>query len=201
MPSPPAQHRRAADQRRAAAAVLTVSDTRTEATDTAGRLVRTLLTDAGHDVIAQTIVPDDPHHILEQLDRWLAPVPDPRSPVPSAIITTGGTGFSPRDNTVEAAQRLLSRPGAKTLDGFGELFRMLSYHEVGPAAMLSRAVAGLIPPTAPAAAPPGGEGEGGGGGGTLLFTLPGAPNAVRLAMAKLILPELPHLLDQIDPHP
>ena len=78
---------------------------------------------------------------------------------------------------------------------------MLSYHNVGPAAMLSRAVAGLIPPTAPAASPPenGGGGEGGRGGGTLLFTLPGSPSAVRLAMEKLILPELPHLLDQIDP--
>lgn len=174
-----ADHRRAAADRRARCAVLTVSDTRTPDTDAGGKLIRQLLTDAGHDVIDHTIVKDDPRQIEQQLAAWL---PNQESSItnqksPQVILTTGGTGIAPRDTTVEIVKRLLD----KELEGFGELFRMLSYQEVGPAAMLSRAVAGLSAP-------------GSQGNGTFIFTLPGSPNAVRLAMEKPILPELPHLL-------
>lgn len=173
------QHRRAAADRRARCAVLTVSDTRTPDTDAGGKLIRQLLADAGHDIIDHQIVKDEPDEIESQLQAWLSPQASPLTP--QVILTTGGTGIAPRDTTVEIVQRLLAPPHGKTLEGFGELFRMLSYQEVGPAAMLSRAVAGL--------SAPGNQGD-----GTLIFTLPGSTNAVRLALEKLILPELPHLL-------
>ena len=160
-----AAHRAAAADRRARCAVLTISDTRNEATDAGGRLLREKLTAAGHTVIARAIVRDEATLIDAQLRNWLA-----RNDL-DAILTTGGTGISSRDTTIEVVQRLLTKP----LDGFGELFRMLSFEDVGPAAMLSRAVAGLAHET-------------------LLFALPGSTNALNLALDRLILPELPHLI-------
>ena len=158
------QHRAAAADRRARCAVLTVSDTRTPETDKGGRLIIDQLEAAGHEAVEYQIVRDEPAQIENQLRAWLDAKPD-------VILTTGGTGISSRDTTVEVARCLLD----KELEGFGELFRMLSYEEVGAAAMLSRAVSGLA-------------------GDTLLFTLPGSTNAVGLALTKLILPELPHLI-------
>jgi molybdenum cofactor biosynthesis protein B len=149
--------------------VLTVSDTRTPDTDTSGRAIRELLTGAGHQVSGYTIVRDEPDqvtaHVLAQLDDVAT----------QAIVTTGGTGITSRDGTFEAVSRLLE----KRLDGFGELFRMLSYQEIGTAAMMSRAVAGAVRRKA-------------------IFVLPGSENAVRLAMTRLILPELPHVIQQVN---
>ena len=149
--------------------VLTVSDTRTPDSDTSGRAIRELLADAGHRVSGHTIVRDEPEQVTAQV---LAQLDDP---VTQAIITTGGTGITSRDGTFEAVSRLLE----KRLDGFGELFRMLSYQEIGTAAMMSRAVAGSVRRKA-------------------VFVLPGAENAVRLAMTRLILPELPHVIQQVN---
>lgn len=161
-----AQHRAAAADRRARCAVLTVSDTRTPETDKGGKLIIEQLEAAGHEVAAYEIVRDEPDAIETRLQDWLH-----QTPAFDAILTTGGTGIAARDTTVEVARRFIN----KELEGFGELFRMLSWEEVGPAAMLSRAVAGLS-------------------GETLLFTLPGSTNAVGLAMSKLIIPEMPHLI-------
>ncbi|MEX0775792.1 MAG: molybdenum cofactor biosynthesis protein B [Phycisphaeraceae bacterium] len=160
-----AEHRQRARGQSATAAVLTISDTRNLATDKGGQLIKEALTAAGHGVGAYAIVKDDARAIDRQLRAWLT---DGGFHV---IITTGGTGIARRDTTIEVVERLLS----KKLDGFGELFRMLSWKEVGAAAMLSRAVAGLA-------------------GETLLFALPGSTSAVRLAMEQLIIPELPHLV-------
>jgi molybdenum cofactor biosynthesis protein B len=148
--------------------VLTISDTRTDATDTGGRAVAELLQAAGHTIAGRQIVADEPAEvravIRQQIDARAAQV----------IITTGGTGISRRDSTYEAISAMIE----KRLDGFGELFRMLSYQEIGSAAMLSRAVAGTAD-------------------GRLIFALPGSQNAVRLAMTKLILPELGHLVAEV----
>jgi len=145
-------------------AVLTISDTRTLETDTGGALIVELLTAHGHRVVRRGIVRDEPEEII----RWLEEAAtDPRVRV---ILTTGGTGIAPRDVTPEVVARLADR----RIEGFGELFRMLSYQEVGPAAMLSRAVAGVFR-------------------GRVVLCMPGSPRAVRLAMEKLILPELGHL--------
>lgn len=147
-------------------AVLTVSDTRTEATDTSGRAIRALLETAGHIVTTSAIVPDDPDAVTAfVLDQLETPA--------QAVITTGGTGITSRDSTYEAIDALLE----KRLDGFGELFRMLSYHDIGPAAMMSRACAGLAH-------------------GKVVIALPGSEGAVRLAMSKLVVPELRHLVQQ-----
>jgi molybdenum cofactor biosynthesis protein B len=146
-------------------AVLTISDTRTEATDTSGDALVALLTAAGHRVAARGIVRDDPAQVRAFIVAQVA-----RDEV-QAIITTGGTGISSRDNTYQAVTGLLD----VTLDGFGELFRMLSYQEIGAAAMLSRATAGLVHRT-------------------LLVALPGSEAAVRLAMTRLVLPEIGHLV-------
>lgn len=149
----------------ASCAVLTISDSRTPETDTGGdRIVHELET-TGHRVVVRKLVPDEPDAIDGVLRAWC------EDPAVQVILTTGGTGISRRDTTYEVVSRLLD----KTLDGFGELFRMLSWHEVGAAAMLSRAIAGLS-------------------GETLVFTMPGSTNAVTLAMRKLIVPELRHLL-------
>lgn len=172
-----AQHRAAAADRRARCAVLTVSDTRTPETDKGGRLIIDQLEAAGHEVTDYEIVKDEPKQIEAQLMAWLDSSLKPQASPLDAVLTTGGTGIASRDTTVEVVRRLIHAPGGggKELEGFGELFRMLSYEEVGPAAMLSRAVAGLA-------------------GETLLFALPGSTNAVNLALTKLILPELPHLI-------
>ena len=148
--------------------VVTISDTRTEETDTAGRAIAELLAGAGHQVVARTIVKDDPVFVRDVIERQLA------NPDVQAVITTGGTGISSRDSTYEAVSSLLR----KRLDGFGELFRMLSYEQIGSAAMLSRACAGSI-------------------GTTAIFALPGSEQAVRLAMDKLILPEIGHVVREL----
>lgn len=153
-----------------ACAVLTVSDTRTEADDTSGALLRERLTAAGHTVVHATIIPDDPKAIRTQILDWLGSV--------EAVVSTGGTGVGRRDTTVEVAEALF----AKTLPGFGELFRMLSWKEIGAAAMLSRATAGLVSE---------------GGRDLLWFCCPGSTAAVRLAADRLIVPELEHLVWEI----
>ncbi len=165
------QHRREAP-RRVPVAVLTVSDTRTPDTDTAGALIRRLLARAGHPVVDSAIVPDVTARVRRVLRRWAG------DRCIRAVILTGGTGISPRDRTFEAVEELLE----KRLEGFGEIFRMLSYRQVGPAAILSRAVAGTWR-------------------GRLLFSLPGSERAVRLAMEKIILPELGHLAYEVSRSP
>jgi molybdenum cofactor biosynthesis protein B len=147
--------------------VLTVSDTRTDATDTSGHAIAGLLTDAGHTVTGRAIVKDDAAVVKGTVERQLT------SGHVDAVITTGGTGISSRDTTYEAIDALLE----KRLDGFGELFRMLSYQAIGPAAMMSRATAGLA-------------------AGGIVIALPGSEAAVRLAMEKLVLPELGHMVQQ-----
>lgn len=144
--------------------VITVSDSRTEATDEGGRLAVDLLGAAGHTVVGRRILRDEPAEVSSAI-RALAERDEA-----DVVVTTGGTGISRRDSTYEAVAALLD----KRLDGFGELFRWLSYQEIGSAAMLSRAVAGLH-------------------GGLVVFATPGSPAAVRLALEKLILPELGHL--------
>ena len=148
--------------------VVTVSDTRTEDTDTGGRAIVELLTAAGHRIVGRSLVRDDPEQLRDAIGRHLA------NPDVQVIITTGGTGITSRDCTFEAVHSMLW----KRLDGFGELFRMLSYQEVGAAAMLSRAQGGVVQ-------------------GRALFSLPGSPNACRLALDKLILPELGHVLREV----
>lgn len=148
--------------------VLTVSDSRTPETDTGGRAIRELLESAGHEVTGHAIVKDEPAEVTAQVRARLA---DARTQV---IITTGGTGITSRDGTFEAIDGLLE----KRLDGFGELFRMLSFDEIGPAAMMSRATAGTASRKA-------------------IFVLPGSPHAVKLAMTRLILPELGHVIQQL----
>jgi molybdenum cofactor biosynthesis protein B len=145
--------------------VITISDTRTEETDTAGRAIAELLGGAGHQVVGRTIVKDDPGFVRGAIERQLA------DPNVQAVITTGGTGISSRDSTYEAVSGLLW----KRLDGFGELFRMLSYEQIGSAAMMSRACAGLV-------------------AGRIVVALPGSEAAVRLAMERLVIPELGHLV-------
>lgn len=162
---PVESHRRGGEGSSARCAVLTVSDSRTSETDLSGDLLATRLMEGGHDVVARQWVADEAELIDRQLSRWLA-----ESDV-QVIVTTGGTGVSRRDTTIEVVERLIDKP----LDGFGELFRMLSYEQVGSAAMMSRALAGLA-------------------GEVLLFAIPGSPAAVELALDKLMLPELPHLL-------
>lgn len=148
--------------------VLTVSDTRTLATETSGRTIADLLAEAGHTVVDRQIVKDDPDAV-QQIVRGA--LNDERV---RAIVTTGGTGISRRDSTFEAVTALFE----KQLDGFGELFRMLSFEEIGSAAMLSRASAGVAQ-------------------GRVLFMLPGSEAAVRLGMTRLILPELGHIVREL----
>ena len=149
--------------------VLTVSDTRTEDNDTGGQAIRQLLESSGHTVTGHTIVRDDPAAVVTAVNVCLV---DAGTRV---IITTGGTGITSRDGTFEAIDGLFE----KRLTGFGELFRVLSYEEIGAAAMMSRAIAGTI-------------------SGKAIFVLPGSPDAVKLAMTKLILPELGHVVQQLD---
>ena len=148
--------------------ILTISDTRHALNDTSGLAISELLEGDGHDVSGRAIVRDDPDAIraalMEQLDASTADV----------IITTGGTGITSRDSTYEVVCNLLE----KRLEGFGELFRMLSYQEIGPSAMMSRACAGTAM-------------------GKIVVSLPGSENAVRLAMNKLLLPELGHLVREL----
>lgn len=148
--------------------VLTVSDTRTPDTDTSGRAIRALLADAGHEVTGSALVKDDPDQVTAIVRKQLA------DPLTRVIITTGGTGITSRDGTFEAVDRLLE----KRLTGFGELFRALSFQEIGSAAFMSRATAGTV-------------------GAKAIFVLPGSESAVRLAMTRLIVPELGHVAQQL----
>jgi molybdenum cofactor biosynthesis protein B len=162
----PAEHKARAP-RSVRCFVLTISDTRTEDTDTSGRAIAELLEAAGHAVAGRAIVKDDPQSIREAIVRQIA------SPDVEAVITTGGTGITSRDSTYEVVSSLLE----KRLDGFGELFRMLSYERIGSAAIMSRATAGLA-------------------AGSIVVSLPGSEDAVRLALERLLIPELGHLVQQ-----
>jgi molybdenum cofactor biosynthesis protein B len=153
--------------RNLALAVLTVSDTRTLANDGSGALIVELAESAGHRVVDRAIVPDDPQFLRPLLETYRD-----RGDL-QAVLVTGGTGISPRDQTFETVSTLLTR----FLPGFGELFRMLSYAQVGPGAMLSRAVGGLM-------------------NDLVVLVMPGSRAAVKLAMEKIILPELPHLVGE-----
>jgi molybdopterin adenylyltransferase len=148
--------------------VLTVSDTRTPDSDTSGRAIRSLLENAGHIVTGHDIEKDEPARIVSRLRERLADA------ATHVIISTGGTGVSPRDGTFESVASLFE----KRLDGFGELFRMISFEEIGAAAMLSRATAGTV-------------------GRKAIFALPGSEKAVRLAMTRLVIPELGHIIQQL----
>ncbi|MBI4635977.1 MAG: MogA/MoaB family molybdenum cofactor biosynthesis protein [Candidatus Rokubacteria bacterium] len=148
--------------------IVTVSDTKTPETDTSGALIRELLTAAGHGVVGSTIVRDEPAEVGRVIREACA------APSVGAVILTGGTGITSRDSTFEAIEGLLE----KRLPGFGELFRMLSYQEIGAAAMLSRAQMGVR-------------------AGRIIVSLPGSPNACRLALEKLLIPELPHLVREV----
>jgi molybdenum cofactor biosynthesis protein B len=149
-------------------AIVTASDSRTPATNDGGRLLRKLLEDAGFTVAADELVREEPDRLRDTVAALA------RGGAADAVVVTGGTGLAPRDRTPEAVGTLFER----RLPGFGELFRMLSFQEVGAAAMLSRAEAGTI-------------------GGTLVFLLPGSPAAVDLAVRKLIAPELAHAVGQL----
>jgi molybdenum cofactor biosynthesis protein B len=159
------QEHRASSPRQVRCAVITVSDTRTLETDSGGQTIVELLLAAGHLVEARQIIADDPVAIRELIRRLIA------TGTADVILLTGGTGLSSRDQTYETISGLLTRQ----LPGYGELFRMLSYSQVGAAAMLSRAIGGLVEKT-------------------VVLTMPGSPGGVRLAMEKLILPELGHLV-------
>lgn len=154
-------------------AVLTISDTRTLQTDDSGRLISTLLNEAGFPVAERDLVPDEADRIRSTLEAWASQA----QPGIDVILTTGGTGISRRDTTIEVVRGMLTAE----LEGFGELFRMLSYQQVKSAAMLSRAVGGLM-------ARPADQ-----GGDTFIFAMPGSVNAVQTAMAGLIIPQLKHL--------
>jgi molybdenum cofactor biosynthesis protein B len=151
-----------------ACGVITVSDTRTEETDTSGQLIQQLLHDAGHATKAYHIIPDDPSQIRPMLEGLLG-----RDDL-EALIINGGTGVAKRDVTFDVVQGMID----KVLPGFGELFRLFSYEEIGSAAMLSRAMAGTC-------------------SGKAVFSVPGSSGAVRLAMERLILPELPHIVFEL----
>ena len=155
-----------------AIAILTISDTRTPETDASGAAARRLIEAAGHKVFDYAILPDEPERVRD----WVKSRLFERGC--DGVITTGGTGISPRDRTHEALAALLERP----LPGFGELFRMLSYQEIGSAAMLSRAVGGIA-------------------SGRVLFSLPGSTAAIVLALERLILPELGHLVTELRKRP
>jgi molybdenum cofactor biosynthesis protein B len=148
--------------------VLTISDTKTPDTDTSGTVIRELLEAAGHRVVESAIVRDEPAEVARIVRQACA-----RAEV-SAVLMTGGTGITSRDSTYEAIEALLD----KRLPGFGELFRMLSYQEIGAAAMLSRAQMGIH-------------------ARRIVVSMPGSPNACRLAVEELLIPELPHLVREV----
>ena len=150
-------------------AVITVSDSRSAETDKSGQLIKELLLVEHHTVRSYQIIKDEPREIQAQM------VALGRDAQINAVIFNGGTGIAPRDTTYDALEKLLE----KTLPGFGELFRFLSYQEIGSRAMASRAVAGVYQ-------------------SKIIFSLPGSSNAVRLGMEKLILPELVHLVKQVN---
>lgn len=148
--------------------IITCSDTRTADTDNSGQLIQKLLKDQGHTVVGYHLVKDDP----AQIQLWIARTVT--NEAVQALIINGGTGVSRRDTTFEAVDAMLE----KRLPGFGELFRLLTYQEIGSPAIMSRATAGVVK-------------------GRVLFSVPGSENAVRMAMEKLILPELGHVVQQL----
>ena len=152
-------------------AILTISDTRTPETDTGGDVAEELLEGAGQEVVERRIVRDEVSGIRNNLIDLLA-----RSDV-DAVVATGGTGISARDTTYEVVERMVE----KRLDGFGEIFRMLSYEEIGSATIMSRALAGSV-------------------GSKFVASLPGSRNAVRLAVEKLLVPELSHVVFELRKH-
>jgi molybdenum cofactor biosynthesis protein B len=158
------EHREKAGHGAVSIAIVTVSDTRTPETDVNRQYIEQRMNELGHTVAAYRLIKDEPDQVAAVLDE-LAALPDVR-----LILFNGGTGISPRDTTYDVISRKLE----KTLPGFGELFRVLSFGQVGAAAMLSRATAGVYR-------------------GTLVFSMPGSPNAVETALEKLILPEINHL--------
>ncbi len=163
------EHRSAGEERGAIpVAVITISDTRTPATDVNGIYLKAELERAGHALSFYKIVPDEPERVLGALDEAL-------KAGAWVILLNGGTGISARDRTFETLVQKIERP----LPGFGELFRMLSYEQVGAAAMLSRACAGVV-------------------GRSILFSMPGSHKAVQLAWEKLIAPEIGHLVHELD---
>lgn len=146
-------------------AVITLSDTRDETTDKSGQRIKALLAEHEQPVVSYQILKDEPDQITAAVQALLA------RPEVDVILTNGGTGIAPRDTTFEAIQGLLE----KEIPGFGEMFRMLSYEDIGSAAMLTRATAGVAQ-------------------GKVIISLPGSTGAVELAMTKLVLPELGHML-------
>jgi molybdopterin adenylyltransferase len=149
--------------------VLTISDSKTPETDSSGALIRELLGAAGHRVAGTAIVRDEPDQVRQVIRQAVA------DPAVQVIILTGGTGITSRDSTYEAVETLLD----KRLPGFGELFRVLSYQEIGPAAMLSRAQLGVHQRR-------------------IVASLPGSPDACRLALEKLLIPEMGHLVRELN---
>jgi molybdopterin adenylyltransferase len=162
------QHAKAAAELSARCAVVTLSDTRTEATDSSGKMVCDLLKAGGHSIVHYGVVTDDALP-FERLLKSLVGREDV-----DVILSSGGTGVSRRDLASDVVERVIER----RLEGFGELFRMLSYQEIGSGAMMSRAVGGVA-------------------GGKLVFAMPGSTGAVELAMTKLILPEIRHLINEL----
>jgi molybdenum cofactor biosynthesis protein B len=148
--------------------VITASDTRAPASDKSGAIIREMLTQAGHRVVYYEVIPDDPARITGTIRAQLGGL--------DALIITGGTGVAARDSTIEAVRPMLD----KELEGFGEIFRMLSYQEIGSRAMLSRALAGVC-------------------GGKFIAALPGSTAACRLAMEKLVIPEIGHIAGLLAP--
>jgi len=165
--STPVEHRATAP-RSIGCWVLTVSDTKTPDTDTSGQLIRKLLTEAGHQVVGSSIVRDEPKDVQRVIREACA------NDEVRAVLVTGGTGVTSRDSTYEAIEALLD----KRLPGFGELFRILSYQEIGAAAMMSRAQLGVH-------------------ARRIVVSMPGSPNACRLALEKLVIPELSHLIREV----
>jgi molybdenum cofactor biosynthesis protein B len=148
--------------------LVTASDSRTPATNEGGRILRALVEEAGFAVVGEALLAEEPAALRERVASFARPA------VADAVLVTGGTGISPRDRTPEAVGALFQQ----RLPGFGELFRLLSYEQIGAAAMLSRAEAGVVD-------------------GVVVFLLPGSPAAIELAVRKLIAPELPHLVSQL----
>jgi molybdenum cofactor biosynthesis protein B len=159
-----AEHRQKAGHGPVTVAIVTVSDSRTPDNDENRKYVERRMAELGHTVAAYRLIKDEPDQVATVIDELTA------MPGVQLVLFNGGTGISPRDTTYDVVSRYLE----KTLPGFGELFRMLSYQEVGAAAMFSRATAGVYR-------------------GTLIFSMPGSPNAVQVALEKLIIPEINHL--------
>lgn len=168
MSDPAHKEHKAQAPRQVGCVVITCSDTRTAVSDASGFLIQRLLKDSGHTVVAYHLVKDEPSKIKAKIKSAVA------NKKVHAIIINGGTGIARRDSTFEAIDKLLE----KRLDGFGEVFRFLTYQDIGSPAIMSRATAGIYK-------------------GRVIFSTPGSENAVRLAMEKLILPELGHIVQQL----